>query len=41
MIIIDEGHHSTANTWQETINHFHKAKIIKITATPFRADGEN
>ncbi|AVQ20688.1 DEAD/DEAH box helicase [Fusobacterium necrophorum] len=40
MIIIDEGHHSTANTWQETINHFHKAKIIKITATPFRADGE-
>ena len=40
MIIIDEGHHSTANTWVEVINYFYKAKVIKITATPFRGDGE-
>ncbi|WP_338996338.1 DEAD/DEAH box helicase family protein [Fusobacterium animalis] len=40
MIIIDEGHHSTANTWVEAINYFYKAKVIKITATPFRGDGE-
>lgn len=39
MIIIDEAHHSTANTWVETINHFDKAKIVKLTGTPIRTDG--
>lgn len=40
MIIIDEAHHSTARTWLDTINHFSNAKIIKLTATPFRTDGK-
>lgn len=39
MIIIDEAHHSTANTWVETVEHFDKAKIIKLTGTPIRSDG--
>lgn len=39
MIIIDEAHHSAANTWIETINHFDKAKVVKLTGTPIRSDG--
>lgn len=40
MIIIDEAHHSTARTWVETTQHFSKAKVIKVTGTPFRTDKE-
>lgn len=39
MIIIDEAHHSTANTWVETVKHFDKAKVVKLTGTPIRSDG--
>lgn len=39
MIIIDEAHHSTADTWVETVNHFNKAKVVKLTGTPIRTDG--
>lgn len=39
MIIIDEAHHSTANTWVATVEHFHKAKVVKLTGTPIRTDG--
>lgn len=39
MIIIDEAHHSTANTWVATTEHFDKAKVIKLTGTPIRTDG--
>lgn len=38
MIIIDEAHHSTANSWVETVRHFDTAKVIKLTATPLRSD---
>lgn len=38
MIIIDEAHHSTAKTWQDTITYFNSAKVIKLTGTPFRTD---
>lgn len=38
MIIIDEAHHSEARTWLENLQHFAKAKIIKITATAYRTD---
>lgn len=38
MIIIDEAHHSTANTWVETVQYFSNAKVIKMTGTPFRTD---
>lgn len=38
MIIIDEAHHSTARTWIECVKYFSKAKVLKLTGTPFRTD---
>lgn len=38
MIIIDEAHHSAADSWINTLNYFTAKKIIKLTATPYRAD---
>jgi superfamily II DNA or RNA helicase len=38
MIIIDEAHHSPADTWINTLKYFKKAKVIKLTGTPFRSD---
>ncbi|MGG3452306.1 DEAD/DEAH box helicase family protein [Domibacillus aminovorans] len=40
MIIIDEAHHVAADMWQKTIDHFNVSKIIKLTATPVRNDGQ-
>lgn len=40
LIIIDEAHHSTAKTWTDAIEHFSDAKVIKLTGTPFRTDGQ-
>ena len=38
MIIVDEAHHSAAASWQKAIEHFPSAKVIHLTATPFRSD---
>ena len=38
MIIIDEAHHSTAKTWEDAVEHFSDAKIVKLTGTPYRTD---
>jgi len=38
MIIVDEAHHSAAKSWQTVIDYFPNAKIILLTATPFRSD---
>jgi DNA repair protein RadD len=38
MIIVDEGHHNVASTWQRVFERFPQAKVISLTATPFRAD---
>ena len=38
MIIIDEAHHSAAASWQKVIDRFPNAKVIHMTATPFRSD---
>lgn len=40
MIIIDEAHHSTASTWVECLQYFSHAKVVKLTGTPYRTDGE-
>ncbi len=40
LIIIDEAHHQKANTYQEIIKFFTDAKIVGLTATPFRSDGK-
>jgi superfamily II DNA or RNA helicase len=38
MIIIDEAHHSAAESWKKVLERFPKAKVIHMTATPFRSD---
>lgn len=40
MIILDEGHHNAANSWRRLLAHFPQAKVISLTATPFRSDGQ-
>lgn len=38
MIIIDEAHHSAAESWRKVLDRFPAAKVIHLTATPFRSD---
>lgn len=38
MILVDEGHHAAAESWQKVFRRFPNAKVIGLTATPFRAD---
>ena len=38
MIVIDEAHHSAAESWKKVLDRFPKAKIVHMTATPFRSD---
>jgi excisionase family DNA binding protein len=40
MIIVDEAHHSPAESWQKVHDHFKDAKVINMTATPFRGDAQ-
>ncbi|MCC6590190.1 MAG: DEAD/DEAH box helicase family protein [Bryobacterales bacterium] len=40
MIIVDEAHHSPAESWQKVHEHFKDAKVINMTATPFRGDAQ-
>lgn len=37
-IFVDEAHHAVANTWENILKYFNKAKRIGLTATPFRPD---
>lgn len=39
MIMIDEGHHNVAPSWAKVFERFPNAKVISLTATPFRSDG--
>ncbi len=38
MIIIDEAHHSAADSWKKVLENFPEAKVVHMTATPFRSD---
>lgn len=38
LIIVDEGHHNAAPSWQNVFARFPEARVISLTATPFRAD---
>ena len=40
MVIVDECHHALAPTYQKVINYFHPKKLIGLTATPNRGDGQ-
>ena len=39
LIIIDEAHHATSNTWRKILNHWPNAARLGVTATPCRSDG--
>lgn len=40
-IIIDEAHHCISESYQRVLNHFDKAKVLGVTATPDRGDMRN
>ena len=40
LIVVDEAHHAVAGSWKKTIDHFVKAKVLGVTATPERLDGK-
>jgi DNA repair protein RadD len=39
MILVDEGHHNVAASWTRVFERFPNAKVVSLTATPFRGDG--
>lgn len=40
IVIIDEAHHATAGTWRQVIEAMPSARLIGVTATPCRTDGQ-
>ena len=40
LILVDEGHHNTAISWQQVFERFPNARVINFSATPARADGQ-
>lgn len=38
LILVDEGHHNAAPSWQNVFDRFPDARVLSLTATPFRAD---
>jgi len=38
LILVDEGHHSAADSWLKVFDRFPHAKVVNLTATPFRSD---
>lgn len=38
LIVFDEAHHSVARTWTQIKLAFPQAKVLNLTATPFRSD---
>ena len=38
-IIVDEAHHITADSYQKIVNAFPNAKLLGVTATPYRLSG--
>jgi superfamily II DNA or RNA helicase len=38
VIIVDEAHHSSADTWEAIYDHFFRASRVGMTATPVRTD---
>lgn len=39
VVVIDEFHHATAETYRRVIEHFKPAELLGLTATPERMDG--
>ena len=40
-LIVDEAHHSLADSYQKILNHFSVADVLGVTATPDRGDKKN
>lgn len=40
LIIIDEAHHALANSYRQIISQYPEAKILGVTATPCRTNGD-
>jgi superfamily II DNA or RNA helicase len=40
LIVVDEAHHGTARTYRRVLDYFESAKVLGLTATADRADGE-
>lgn len=40
-IIVDEAHHSEADTFRPVVEYFHPRKLLGLTATPDRMDGRD
>lgn len=40
LIVIDEAHHAVAGSWRKIIDLMPNAKILGVTATPIRTDGQ-
>lgn len=40
MMVIDEGHHAVAKSWQAVVAHYHAIPRLLLTATPERLDGK-
>jgi DNA repair protein RadD len=38
LIIVDEAHHGAASSWKQVFARFPNAKVVNLTATPFRSD---
>lgn len=39
-VIVDEAHHAVAPKYQDKLRHFRHAKLLGVTATPDRLDGQ-
>ncbi|MBK9126302.1 MAG: DEAD/DEAH box helicase family protein [Phycisphaerales bacterium] len=39
LIVIDECHHATADSYQAILDAYPEARVVGLTATPFRLDG--
>jgi superfamily II DNA or RNA helicase len=40
LIVVDEAHHSTANSYRTILDRFPNARVLGVTATPIRLDGK-
>ena len=38
LILVDEGHHSAAKSWEKVFEQFRHSKVVNLTATPYRSD---
>jgi len=38
LIVVDEAHHGAASSWKLVFSRFSEAKVVNLTATPFRSD---